>query len=347
MVWVHGTDDAEDTMDAITLKHHKRSENKYIVRIGSQTFTITRRFLASRSVRVRVTATTLAGYGEGNWTDYRDFTDMHEGDAAFHKQANTFALKWEDRYMSTDHKETTVTDDPTQDIDPQPTNVQWAAGATMTPARAAELATRRTGIQHAVDEDGRNICAQPPAGDTPKQQAAIVRRHLPVVLTRKGERALEQREAVDGTFVGRLIGEYTFRVRRSRPSRTEEMGKLLHACAVVVSEWRMRSHALRSQGTVSEADAKELSLMQQQALYFTHLLNAGYAHDTDWDELVEMVKPLVATARRVLPDHRAALATLTGDGQALVSNMVTGAEAFLLATEGVRRFYEDDTDHDA
>ena len=344
-------------MNAKTLKHHRATDNKYIVRIGRQKITITRRFLANRSVRVRVTSTTLAGYGEGNWTDYRDFTDMHEGDAAYLKQANAFAIKWEERYCSgpLNEKETTVADEPTQDTthpatqdtDPQPTAVQWEAGATMTPARAAELATQRTGVQHVVDGDGRNICAQPPAGDTPKQQAAIVRRHLPVVLTRKGERALEQREAVDGTFVGRLIGEYTFRVRRSRPSRTDEMGKLLHACAVVVSEWRMRSHALRSQGTVSEEDAKELSLMQQQALYFSHLLNAGYAHDTEWDELVEMVKPLVATARRVLPDHRAALATLTGDGQALVSNMVTGAEAFLLATEGVRRFYEDDTDHDA
>ena len=85
-------------MKVQTLKHHRKSDNKFVFTFGAQTVTITRRFLANRSVRVRVTASTLSGKGEGNWTEYRDFPNMAQGDIAFNKHAESFCNKWESRY---------------------------------------------------------------------------------------------------------------------------------------------------------------------------------------------------------------------------------------------------------
>lgn len=336
-----------------TLAHHSKGGNRYQFEFGGQTITITRRFLPSRSVRVRVTSVTISGKEkDGNWSEYRDFTDMHDGDAEFSRQAQRFCDKWERRYIPTKKETTTVRDTtpesnktPVTDTDSQPTATQWAAGATMTPAKAAELATRRTGVTHVVADDGKTLCRQ----EMPEQVEYVVPPGAKPILSRRGKEIVE---ALDGTFVGKVIGEYTFRVKGNRPSRTGEMGKLLAVTGVVVSEWQMRRHALNSQAltgdpATDQAREDELSLMEHQAVYFKHLLDAGYADDTTWDELVVMLQPLVDTARRALPDHRAALEVLSKDGQAVVRRMITGAEAFLMATRGVRKFYEDDTDDDS
>lgn len=67
--------------------------NRRIISGKGGTYVITRRFLrngkSTGAMRVRVTAyDTLIPLSTDTpkWTDYRDFTDMHEGDAAYAKQ---------------------------------------------------------------------------------------------------------------------------------------------------------------------------------------------------------------------------------------------------------------------
>lgn len=347
-----------------TLKHHRTSDSAYRFTFGVQTVTITRRFLPSRSLRVRVTSTTVSGTGEGNWSEHRDFTDMHQGDAAFHKQAVRFAEKWEERYCSAPapKKETpAVSDDttpePAQDTDPQPTATQWEGGATMTPARAAELATERTGVQHVVGEDGRTLCRRE-VPEPPAQQYAVVRSDDPVTLNGRGLAAVAAAQAaaprgpvLEGTVVGKILGTYTFRVRSVHPSRTGEMGKLLTGAATAVTEAQMTLHAARSTARtghpVTDRERDDyVADLQIHTKYFRALLDAGYANDTTWDELVTLLKPLIDLARRNLPERREALGMADAAGRVHVQRDLVAAHLFLKATAGVRRFYEDEADQE-
>lgn len=124
-------------MEPKTLKHHRKTDNMYQFGFGRQTITVARRFLPSGALRVRVTSTTSSGQGQGNWTDYRDYTDTHDGDVAYTKQANDLCSKWEERYINTSKKETTVN---------QPTHEQL---------------TSTTAVRHLVGEDGHTACGRP------------------------------------------------------------------------------------------------------------------------------------------------------------------------------------------
>lgn len=335
-----------------TLKHHRKSDNMYRFGFGVQTITVTRRFLPSRAVRVRVTSETVSGKGEGNWSEYRDFTDMHDGDRAYSRQAARWCAKWEERYLALKTKETPMTDEPTQeptpetDTDRQPTATHWAGGATMTPAKAAELATRRTGVRHVVGEDGRTLCRRPVTVDThPQPSATIAHRvpaNAPVTLSRWGLRQL-----VEDTPTGRTLGEYIFRVRSDRPTRTGEMGKLLNGTHNVVTEAaRLREENLRSGLTghaeTDQARAAYVGDLSGHTVYFTELLAAGYGAGTRWDELVAMLEPLLAQARAALPDGRPVLSTGDSPQAAEQNRAVVAAALFLRATEGVRYFFEDE-----
>lgn len=323
-------------MSTQTLAHHRKSDNMYRFSFGVQTITVTRRFLPSRAVRVRVTSETVSGKGEGNWTDYRDFTDMHEGDAAYGKQATNWCAKWEERYCSTTpkKKETPVTDEPTQepthpttpdtDTEPQPTATQWAGGATLTPARAAELATRRTGIQHVIAEDGRTLCQRPA---TPNS---------------KGVRAAAA-AAVEGKVVGKVLGEYVIRFKGPRPmGRSDAMLALLKAQTNHLHAAEMAAHALRS-STGSKAEQADIAAdLQVKATYFRALRDAGYAADTTWDELITMLQPIVSVALHGLDDQRAALETVNRVGQRAIQRSIAAAELFLEACKPVLYFFQPD-----
>jgi hypothetical protein len=339
MVLVHGTDDAEDTMGTSTLKHHRKSDNRYVFGFGVQTITVTRRFLPSRAVRVRVTSATLSGKGEGNWSEYRDYTDMHEGDAAYSKQASAFCSKWEARYL-TPKKETPMTDEPTQepthpatpDTDPQPTATQWAGGATMTPSRAAELATRRTGVQHVVGDDGRTLCRVP--ADAPVIPTSRLLRKLA---------ALPEHRDTEGKVVGRVLGEWSVKIPGRGMGRTDAMLMLLKAQEAHIKAADLCAHGVRS-GIVK--DPEQAATVSVHATYFRALRDAGYAADTTWDELIEMLRPIVSTALHGLDDQRAALPRVNRTGQLSIQRSIDAAEAFLTACAPVLSFFKDEEGDD-
>jgi hypothetical protein len=331
-----------------TLKHHRKSDNMYRFGFGVQTVTVTRRFLPSRAVRVRVTCETVSGKGEGNWSEYRDFTDMHDGDRAYSKQAAQWCAKWEERYLAPKTKETPMTDEPTQeptpetDTDRQPTATHWAGGATMTPAKAAELATRRTGVQHVVGEDGHTLCRRPAPAGPPAVIEHAVPAGAPVTLNRRGVDFV-----ADTAPAGKILGEYVFRVRGDRPTRTGEMGRLLTGSAVVATEARTALVAHANTGLTGHAETDEertryVMDLQAHTFYFTALLDAGYKATTTWDELVALLQPLLAQAREALPQGRMELTTGEDDAQRLRETVA--AALFLKATEGVRYFFEDPED---
>jgi len=322
-------------MSTQTLAHHRRSDNMYRFTFGVQTITVTRRFLPSRSVRVRVTSETVSGKGEGNWSEYRDFTDMHEGDAAYSKQARNWCAKWEERYVSSPaKKETPVSDEPTQEpthpatpeagTAPQPTATQWEGGATLTPARAAELATQRTGIQHVVGEDGRTLCQRP------------------ATLSARGTREVAA-QAVEGKVVGRVLGEYVLRLPKgARMGRSDAMLMLLKAQTNHLHAAEMAAHALRS-STGSKAEQADIAAdLQVKAAYFRALRDAGYAADTTWDELITMLQPIVSTALQGLDDQRAALGTVNRIGQRSIQRSIDAAELFLEACKPILYFFQPD-----
>lgn len=331
-----------------TLKHHRTSDNMYRFGFGAQTITVTRRFLPSRAVRVRVTSETASGKGEGDWSEYRDFTDMHEGDAAYSRQASRWCAKWEERYCAPSKKEIPVTDEPTQeptpqaDTDRQPTATHWAGGATMTPAKAAELATRRTGVQHVVGEDGRALCRVDTAGEPPAVIMHGIPLNAPVTLSRRGVRFV-----AEAAPAAKILGEYVFRTRGDRPTRTGEMGKLLTGSAVVATEARTTLVAHANTGLTGHAQTDEdrtryVMDLQAHTSYFTALLDAGYKATTTWDELVALLRPLLAQARAALPQGRMELTSGADDAQRL--REMVAAALFLKATEGVRYFFEDPED---
>lgn len=276
-----------------TLKHHRRGESTYRFAFGGQAVTVSRRFLPGRTaLRVRVTST-----GREEWTDYRDYPDMHEGDAQFSKQAQDMCRRWESRYL-TPKKETTVTEDPT------PT--QNEGDATATPA---QVATGRTGVQHVVGDDGRTLCkAQTP--DRGKEQP-------------------------------RVLGEYTFTLRGpQRPSRTGEMARLLKGVSAIVGEASRQTHLLNTRPEADDGLYQHAVGFQVRATYFKSLWDAGFDPETNWDELVAMVTPLRVLARSSLPDGRAALDVVNGEGQRAVQRSLDAAELFLAATQGVASFWE-------
>lgn len=331
-----------------TLAHHRKSDNRYVFTFGRQTVTVTRRFLPSRSVRVRVTSETVSGKGEGNWTDYRDFTDMHEGDAAYGKQASHFCTKWEERYVSSPakKKEAPVADEPTQeptqDTDPQPTATQWEGGATLTPRRAAELATRRTGVKHVVGDDGRTLCrAEPPASI-----AHQVDPTSHATLSARGIEALAKLPAqvVDGKVVGRVLGEWTVTLPGRRMGRSDAMLLLLKAQGAHIKAAEMATHALRAPNQEHRPSTEEVAELQVHATYFRALRDAGYAADTTWDELIEMLRPVVSTALHGLDDQRAALERVNATGQVSIRRSIQAAELFLDACAPVLSFFREEPD---
>lgn len=341
-VLVHGMEMTEDTMEALaTLKHHRKTDNRYSFGFGRQTITVTRRFLADRSVRVRVTSSTFSGKGEGNWTDFRDYTDMHEGDTAYSKQAQNFCAKWEERYCSTpsDKKEAAPVSEPTQDNERQPTATQWAAGATMTPAKAAELATRRTGVQHVVSQDGRIVRRAPQAPDTIEHQVPA---NAPVTLNARGLAALPG-DVVEGKVVGRLLGEWTLKVKGRRMGRSDAMLLLLQAQTKTLHESEMATHALRSTAKATPEMVEYTADLQVKAMFFRALRDAGYAADSTWDELIEMLRPVVSTALFGLDNQRVALELADASGQRSVRRIIGAAETFLTACAPVLlSFFGDD-----
>jgi len=237
-------------MTITTLKRHRKSSNRYVFVFGRQTVTITRRFLPrTRSVRVRITAETLAGTGEGNWTEHRDYPDMHEGDAAFNKQARDICAKWEKECIP--------------------------AAQNTAPKWATDITTSRTGVKHVVGEDGRTLCQAPDA-------------------------APATRPALEGKVVGRVLGEYTVKVRRRPMGRTDAMLILLEA-----------------------ADA------HPDNIHFQALRTAGYGPTTTWDQLGEMLPPVISTVMH---------------GGDLRED--PAAVAFLTACEPVLAFYQDTDDTD-
>lgn len=325
-----------------TLKHHRKSDNMYRFGFGAQTITVTRRFLPSRAVRVRVTSETVSGKGEGNWTEFRDYTDMHEGDAAYSKQATRFTAQWEERYVTPAKKENPAVNDTTPE-QPEPTATQWAGGATLTPAKAAALATRRTGVRHTVTEDGAILMDTDPQPSTVEY---LVPADATATLNRRGSRTL-----VEETTAGRVLGTYVFRVKSDRPTRTGEMGKLLTGTANVVTEARIVAHAhsrtaLTGHAPTDDARQQYVSDLQAHTSYFTALLDAGYCETTRWDDLVGMLRPLLALARQILPDGVIRELPASEDPEQTRQAMVAAA-LFLQATEGVRRFFEDDEDDEA
>lgn len=350
-------------MSTTTLKHHRKTDNMYRFNFAGQTITVTRRFLPSRAVRVRVTSSTWSGKGDGNWTDYRDYTDMHEGDTAYSKQAQAFCAKWEARYLNSPAKEApAVTDTTTPEPQPesQPTATQWAAGATMTKAKALELAERRTGVRHVLGDDGRTLCAQPAPTDTepPSTVIALIPADAEATLNRRGRAALVDHHleqapggpVLEGKVVGKLLGEAVYTVRSSgRPSRSGQMGVLLQITDTLVTGAQRAAHAHRTQAlTGDEATDRQalekVTTLQSYATYFRALRDAGYAPDTTWDELVAMVRPIVEQARAALTDRRAARGVVGPEGRGAVARSVEAAELFLRATAGIRYFYEDDSD---
>lgn len=322
-----------------TLAHHRKSDNRYSFGFGRQTITLTRRFLPNRSVRVRVTSETVSGEGEGNWTDYRDFTDMHEGDAAYAKQARRLCTQWEERYCSTTpkKKETSVSDEPTQeptqeasaDADRQPTATQWQGGATLTPARAAELATRRTGVQHVVSADGKTLCRAEPA--TPNRRGT--------------EAILANGQAVtEGEVTGRILGEWTIKTPGRRMGRSDAMLLLLKAQTAHLRAADMATHALRVKTETTPADRERAADAQVKATYFRALRDAGYAADTTWDELVDMLRPVLSTALHGMDDQRAALPRVKGAGRASMQRSIEAAELFITACKPILYFFQDSPD---
>lgn len=337
-----------------TLAHHRKSDNMYRFTFGVQTITVTRRFLPSRAVRVRVTSSTWDGKGEGNWTEYRDFADMHEGDAAYSKQAVRFTEKWEERYLSTPakKKEAAVsepTQEPThpatQDDDGQPTATQWAAGATMTPSKAAELATRRTGVRHVVADDGRTLCRRP-ATEPPATLTHTVPADAEVTLSRKGLEAVVRHQALVGKVVGRVLGEYTVNIPGRRLGRTDAMLILLKAMERQLKEADMATHALRSGVALTVEGAAHVADLQVRATYFRALRDAGYAQDTTWDELIDMLRPVISTALHGLEDQRAALERVNATGQRSIRRSIAAAEEFLNACAPVLSFFQDGDEDD-
>lgn len=73
---------------------HRDSANRYTFHFPRQLIRLTRRFLPNGDVRVRVTSETLSGKGDGNWTDFRDYPRMSDGDGAFFRKAQQLHEKW-------------------------------------------------------------------------------------------------------------------------------------------------------------------------------------------------------------------------------------------------------------
>jgi hypothetical protein len=311
-----------------TLAHHRKGNNKYVFTFGRQTITVTRRFLPSRSVRVRVTSQTISGQGDGNWTEYRDFTDMHDGDAAYSKQATRFCTQWEERYCSTPKKkETPVTEEPTPDTRPEPTATHWAGGATMTPSRAAELAAKRTGVRHAMTEDGRALCRVPADAPTVSSAKAL---------------ATAARRAVEGKVVGRVLGEYAIRFKGPRRlGRTDAMSVLLKTQTMYVAASEAETRALFSDSSPDPQRVEQAADLQVKATYFRALRDTGYTADTTWDELIEMLRPVLSTALQGLHDQRTALAHVNAVGQRSIQRSIDAAEAFIIACQPVLSFFRD------
>lgn len=304
-----------------TLAHHRKSDNRYSFGFGRQTITLTRRFLPNRSVRVRVTSETVSGEGEGNWTDYRDFTDMHEGDAAYAKQARRLCTQWEERYCSTTpkKKETSVSDEPTQ----EPTQ-EASADADRQPT-----ATQRTGVQHVVGDDGRTLCRREPATPNRRGTEAILAKPPHVV---------------DGKVVGRVLGEWSIKVPGRRMGRSDAMLILLKAQTRHLHESEMATHALRSGINATPQAVEHVADLQVKATYFRALRDAGYAADTTWDELIDLLRPLVSTALHGLDDQRAALERVNERGRVSIRRSIDAAELFLNACAPVLSFFKDDED---
>lgn len=280
-----------------TLAHHRKSDNRYTFGFGRQTITLTRRFLPNRSVRVRVTSETVSGKGEGNWTDYRDFTDMHEGDAAYAKQAQRLCTQWEERYCSTTpkKKETSVSDEPTQ----EPT--------------------------------------QKASADTDREPATPNRQGMDAILAKPPH-------VVDGEVVGRVLGEWSIKLPGRRMGRSDAMLMLLKAQTNHLRQAEMGTHALRS-GVNSTPEAVEhVADLQVKATYFRALRDAGYAADTTWDELIDLLRPIVSTALHGLDDQRAALTRVNRRAQVSIQRSIDAAELFLNACAPVLSFFKDDED---
>lgn len=63
--------------------------NKHVMHWNGETVTITRRFLKSGSVRVRVVVT-ASFEGTERLNEFRDYVDMHKGDAVYARHVNQF-----------------------------------------------------------------------------------------------------------------------------------------------------------------------------------------------------------------------------------------------------------------
>lgn len=74
----------------------RKTENSQTILVGPHEIVISRRFLPSRSLRVRVTTKGLIS-GEIIWSDFRDYSDMHEGDATYARHISTFEKLARDR----------------------------------------------------------------------------------------------------------------------------------------------------------------------------------------------------------------------------------------------------------